>query len=339
MATRNQGFALIELVAAVVTVGILLAVLAVGAPRSRHMAWQAGSIANLHEFAAVTASYSADYSDRFWSYSWRYDVPTPSQFPDLHNTPGDPLNAAIYQATDILRRRGLPSMTYANFWIPSVFFHHLPLADYLDTRLPMRFTVSPGDRNRQLWSNDIEGFLRGDYAPNQPDQTEPLNWRWPFASSYRVPQAFLTPDASTPSSGTVIPGSDWRSFQVTTPLFNFGNRQTSKVNFPSQKVHVFDNAEWQGAKTPVFFAYTFARVPMLFVDGSARARATSQANRGFQPGNPRSAFFTSLTYSPLPWEPPIVAGTSTSLIGTYYWTRGGIQGRDFEGDEFSTANW
>jgi hypothetical protein len=339
MAARRTGFALVELAAALLTLCVLVAVLCVAAPRSRHLGWQAGSIANLHEFATVTASYGADYGDQFWSYTWRFDVPTPSQYPDLHNQPGDPFYASIYQATDILRRRALPTMTLASLWIPSIFFHHLPLADYLNTRLPMRFAVSPGDHNRLLWSNDIAGFSQNAYLPNQPDASEPSNLRWPYSSSYRVPQAFFTPDAVTPGQGTIVGISDWGHFSYTGPTFNMGTRTIAKVNFPSQKVHVFDNAQWQGAKTPVFFAYPFARVPVLMVDGSAFVRATSQANRGFQPNNPRSPFPMSLPFSPSAWEPPVIQGATANPLGMYYWTRGGIQGRDFEGDELSTSSW
>ena len=295
-----------------------------------------GRFANLHEFATVTASYGADYRDQFWSYSWRYDVVTPSQYPDLHVVPGDPLYAATYQATDILRRRAQPNMAPPVLWIPSVFYHHLPLADYLDTRLPMRFTVSPGDRNRLLWSNDIEGFGRNIYLPNQPDASVQ---QAPYSSSYRVPLAFCSPDAVSTNTDTLIPAQDWGHFSYSGAPFNLGNRSIAKVNFPSQKVHVSDNAQWQGAKTPVFFAYNFARVPVLMVDGSARVRATSQANPGFQPNNPRSFFPTVLFYSPAAWEPPIIQGATSSLVGRYYWTRAGILGRDFEGDELSTSTW
>jgi type II secretory pathway pseudopilin PulG len=334
---RRSGFALVELGAALTTVGVLLVVLAVGAPRSRHLGWQAGSIANLHEYAAVTASYAADYGDQFWSYSWPVGVPTPSQYPDLHNPPSDPLGASAQQAVDILRRRARSDMIFINSWVPSVLYPHLPLADYLSTRLPMRFTVSPGDRNRLLWSNDIDGFSRGTF-PNQPDVSDPAGLRWPYSSSYRVPQAFFTPDSDTSAQGTLYGGADWQHFAYT-HTFNFGNRRASKVNFPSQKVHVSDSAQWQGVQNPVFFAYPFARVPVLMVDGSARVRATSQANPGFQPNNPRSPFPVTLLYSPNPWEPPVIQGSNANLVGTYYWTRGGIQGRDFEGDEFSTSTW
>jgi hypothetical protein len=338
LSRHRRAFALPELVATIAIVVVVCSLLIVLAPRSRQMAWQAGSIANLHEFATVTASYAADNTDQFWSYSWRVGVPTPSQYPDLHQPPPDAFAAASAQAVDIIRRRARADLPMINLWVPTVYFHHLPLADYLNTSLPMRFAVSPGDRNRVLWSEDPEGFDDGVYLPNQP-YGDPLQWRWPYASSYRVPPAFFSPDAVTNTTGTIIGAADWDHYTTAGLPFNFGGRRVSEVNFPSQKVHVFDRAQWQGAKTPVFFAYSFARVPLLLVDGSAHVRTTSQANPGFQPQNPRSPFPSSWVYSPASWDPPTLAGAPSNPIGSYYWTRGGIQGRDFEGPELPTSDW
>ena len=303
-------------------------------------AWQAGSIANLHEFATATSSYAADNSNLFWSFSWQTGVPTPSQYPDLQAPPGDAFAAAAAQAVDILRAgaRNRPDMPVISNWAAPIFYHMLPLADYLDAPLPLRFAVSPGDKNRLLWSNDIAGFDQGAYLPTSPDPSDPLNFRWPYSSSYRVPAAFCSPDAVTTASGTIVPAGDAGIYMTTFPTFNIGNRHITEVTFPSQKVQVFDNAQWQGAATPVFAAYSFARVPMLMVDGSARVRATGQANPGFNPNNPRSPFPTTLSYSPQPWEPPTINGQS-SLTMRYFWTRAGIRGRDYEGDETDTSNW
>jgi hypothetical protein len=44
-------------------------------------------------------------------------------------------------------------------------------------------------------------------------------------------------------------------------------------------------------------------------------------------------------YSPNTWEPPVISGQPSAPVGYYYWTRGGIGGRDFDGQELSTANW
>ncbi len=309
-AQPRRAFALVELLALLMAMGLLIAILAVASHRSRHLGWQAGSIANLHEYASVTANYQADYSDQFWSYSWRCGVPTPSQYPDLQPAPSDAFAAMVDQATDILRRRVRPDIPAAFNWAPSALMHNLPLADYLDTRLPMRFVVSPGDRNLLNWSNDIDGFMQGVYLPNQPDPSQSENWRYAYSSSYRVPQAFFSPDALSATTGTIAQSQDTGHYQVLGPTFNPGGRLLSQVNFPSQKVFVFDSAQWQGAKQPVYFGYSFARVPMLLVDGSACVRVTSQANPGFQPSNPRSIFPSTFVFAPVPWGPPAITGAS-----------------------------
>ncbi len=102
---HRKAFALPELAATIAITAIVCSLLIVLSPRSRQMAWQAGSIANLHEFATVTASYAADNADQFWSYTWRAHVPLPSQYPDLQLPQPDALNAATAQAVDILHRR------------------------------------------------------------------------------------------------------------------------------------------------------------------------------------------------------------------------------------------
>jgi type II secretory pathway pseudopilin PulG len=335
---HRRAFALAELVVTVAIVAVVSSLLIVLSPRSRQMAWQAGSIANLHEFATVTASYAADNTDQFWSYSWRVGVPTPSQYPDLQYPPSDPFAAATDQAVDIIRRRGRSDMPWMQSWTPIPSLHYLPLADYLDTRLPMRFVVSPGDRYRLLWSNDIPGFDAGVYLPYQPDPSSGDRQHWPYTSSYRVPHAFFSPDAATSTTGTFVGALDWSHYNTAGTPFNLGGRRVSEVSFPSQKVHIFDNAQWQGVKQPVFFAYASARIPALLSDGSAGVKITSQANPGFRPDNPRSIFPTALQYSPSLWDPQVLFNNSAPY-GMYFWTRGGIQGRDFEGPELDTSTW
>ncbi len=302
------------------------------------MAWQAASIANLHEFATASSSYIADNTDYFCSYNWQVGVTTPSTYPDLTAPPSDAIAAAAAQAVDILRRRAArPDMPVIPSWMPMSFYPHLPLADYLGAALPLRFSVSPGDKNRVLWYNDIAGFDQGVYNPISPDPSDPVNHRWPYSSSYRIPLAFFTPDAVTATTGTIVPGGS-TAFFMATGTFNVGTRRLTEVGFPSHKVYVFDSAQWEGAKYPVYFAYSFARIPMLMVDGSAHVRVTNQANTGFQANNPRALFPTTLPYSAQPFEPPALQGSS-SLTMYYLWTRGGIQGRDFEGPELDTSNW
>lgn len=332
MTRPRTAFVLVELAAILAFAAVVGALLLVLGKGSRHNVWQAGSIANLHEFAAVTSSYQADNTDQFWSYSWRSNTATPSQYADLRG-PFDPIGTAAAQATDIMRRRGRADIPLTFAFIPTVQFHHLPLADYLDGGIFLRFAVSPGDRNRRLWSNDPDGYWRGDYQPSPGSVTAP------YSSSYFVPQAFFCPDAVNSSHGTVTQAGDLHYYQASGPSFDFGGRRLGEVAFASRKVHVFDSVQWQGVRTPVVSLYSFARVPVLMVDGSTRVRVTAGANSGFQPGTPRSSFPTLMTYTPNAWEPPVQPGVQTYLQGMYYWTRAGLRGRDFDGDETPTDTW
>ncbi len=203
----------------------------------------------------------------------------------------------------------------------------------------MRFTVSPGDRNRQLWSNDIAGFRNGDYLPTSPDPGDFENWRWPYTSSYRVPTHFMSPDAVTSTSGTLLQVDDVNRFGNPGGDFISGGRLVSQAAFPSFKVHVFDYAQWAGVKAPIYYGFPEARVPVLTVDGAAHVRVTTQANPGFQPDVPTSTFPILFYYSPGPWEPARLPSESFIVTGYYNWTRGGVHGVDFEGREVDTSSW
>lgn len=338
MAGSRQAFALVEVAAAAAVMAVVVALLVVAGPGNRHAAWQAGSIANLHEFAAATGSYGADYTDRVWSYSWRYGEETLSQYPDLRNPPLNSVGPSQYQGTDILRRlTGRADLPVIDDWVPCSEFAHLVLADYLGGTALLRFAVSPGDRNKRLWSNDVEGFDAGAYAPVSPDpRADARQKRWPYSSSYRVPIAFFVPDARTAGTGTVFTINDW--YQEYAPLPNFGERRASEVAFPSQKVFVHDSAQWQGVRRPVWYRYSFARVPVLLFDGSAHVRATGLANQGFQPNVPRNFLPSMYYYTPRSWDPAVI-GNPPILPGYYSYTRGGIRGHDFDGPETDTSTW
>jgi hypothetical protein len=275
-----------------------------------------------------------------WSYSWRYGEQTSSQYPDLRNPPLNAVGPSQYQGTDILRRlTGRADLPVIDDWAPSSEFSHLVLADYLGGTALLRFAVSPGDRNKQLWSNDVEGFDQGAYVPTSPDpRADARQKRWPYSSSYRVPMAFFVPDAFTATTGTVMTIND--SYWEYGPIPNFGERRAIEVAFPSQKVFVYDSAQWQGVRRPVFWPYPWARVPLLLFDGSARVRATGQCNRGFLPSNPRIVFPTMFGYTFRAWDPPSHSGNaSETLTGYYSYTRAGLLGRDVDGAETDTSNW
>ncbi len=334
MRSRSAAFAHIDALALICCLAVLLALILVAGRRGRDAAMQSGSIANLHQFASITSSYHADNNGRFWSLNWSPTEFTVSQYPDLRAPYFGSQDATACHAADILRRRGGPIgalIPRISQWAVSVQYSHLVLADYLDTSALLRFAVSPGDRKLQQWSHDPAGFHAYAYPP-QPDGFDPVFLRYPFSSSYRVPPAFWSPDFVTAARGTFLPSTTHNTFVYQPPAFDIGRRTLSEVRYPSHKVHMFDSAQWQGARSPIYWGYDFARVPMVFVDGSAHVRASRQSNPGFNPSTPTSLFPLVTTYAPQAWEPPVI-NNLTNLTGRYYWTRNGLGGRDYDGLE------
>ena len=335
MGGRRRGFGLVDAVVSVVVLCALMAVLVVSGSRARGAGMQAGSVANLHEFAAVTASYGADFQDHVWSFSWRMTDRNLSSYSDLNAqlaSSTTPLQSASVQAIDIARRRGVPNAAYLASWVPSVTYGHWVLSEYLDQPLTLRFAVSPGDRYLRLWSNDPTAFYAGQLPPTMPNQEQQPRYG-PYGMSYRMGPAFWATDFEiAPTRGSIWQATSHNTYQLSASHmpFRLGERRWVEVTHPSQKVFMFDSAQWTGARAPVWWGYRSARVPQLMADGSVHSRATARANGGFHPGQPSNPFATIINYSPYLWDPP---STGESAWGRFYWTRNGIRGRDYDGPE------
>jgi len=330
-----RGFTLPEAVAVVVVVAAAAGVVLLRGAEGRSSGSQAESLSNLRQYASANASYGADYQDRFFGFSWRQTAPVNTQYDDLRARAAiGPLEACAAQATDILRRRtGDDAFPLPQSWIPNVRFSHLVLADYLETAALLPFAVSPGDRPLRSWAENVEGFREGQFPP-QPSPTDPSNARYPYGSSYEMPPAVFSPDALTATTGVVTDGSAHNIFQTIPPSSGpmlMGGRRVTEVQFPANKVFLYDTAQWQGAKAAVYFMYDHARVPVLMMDGAAGTRVTGHANAGFNPSSPASAFGVQTNYQPMGWEPPVVGGTV--VRARYRFTRWGLRGRDFDGQE------
>lgn len=334
----RPAFALTELAVLILLLASLLAILLVLAPRSRTNASQAESLANLRQIGAITGSYANDNADDMWGFSWRSgDASFPTQYNDLRNAAhGDQFAPAASQAVDIIRRRAHMApllMPQVNNWFANLFFSHLVLADYLALDLPLRFMISPGDRNFTLWSNDPDGLRSNAYMP-QPDAIGNHDtWRFPYASSYQLPPAFYSPDFTASGLASIVQADgNWSNWAVSPGVQAFGRRRLTDVAFPSHKVMLHQTEQYQVARTAVYFAYPEARIPLSLVDGSAAVRTTASANRGFRPATPDLAVDTTFAYTPQDWNAPRLPG-SNILSARYRFTRHGLGGRDFDGQE------
>jgi hypothetical protein len=291
-------------------------------------------LANRKQLGTATHSYSADYQDRFFAFTWKKGDAL-SKWGFLNNATTD-LQAAANQAVDILRRRAdREDITQITGWIPHVLYTHLVIQDYLASRLPEQLVICPEDYHRNLWQTDPHGFDAGLFRPAPPQQGSNSGKRWPYSSSYQVTTAAYDRSAK----GNRITAGAYNSYAVP-GLANLGNTKVGDVMFPSRKVHMHDNYQRHSGKTQVYFGYPQAKVPLLMHDSSVDIYATQDSNRGWYPNAPNSSAPTTYMYNPPAngWEPPPLNNPGGDMmIGYYRWTRGFLRGVDFGSIEIYTG--
>ncbi len=324
----RRAFTAAELVTSLALCVAVGAMLLVAGGKSRAASQLAGSTANLERIAALSASYAMDTQDRTAAFSWRGGQTPPTQYSDLASQAlgGTDLVAAAAQAVDILRRRSdQPEFPIVANWIPHVLFTHLVLVDYAAGRLPDFDFISSAD-----------AFQLGLATTGTPGS------RAAYTSSYELNPFFFQPDRR-PVGGVyagVTQGSSHRIYQSSTAMNGvLGSRAVSDIRFPSQKAHIYDREQRHfGAR--YYFGFTQSRVLVLAADGSVAVRVAGKCNPGVSPTQPTSLAPIQYTYSADIGEPPAPGGSQSGTVQGYLrWTRGGLEGRDFDGTEIDTSAW
>lgn len=304
------------------------------------------SKANLMEMGKARDQYAMDHKDRIFSYTWLagevYTMPD-GRFIEL----SDNQDAAAYQNTEILMRRtgrisGIHKIRTARGRLPHRRFSHLVLLDYMvGTNEEFNETtvaIDPADEQQLTWHERPLEYTTGSGVPysgnNAFGYDDDTNWygienkmRWPFASSYQVVPYAWQGDGPT---DIYVPVADTpHLYLLNGQSVSLGRRFTSEVAFPSKKVHMHEEFDYEQSRYP-YFAYDHAMPEKLMFDGSINSRLSGEANDSVNPADPDPVW--RQRYVPLDTFPIPLGGfgDDTELNMRYRWTDGGLQGVDYD---------
>lgn len=351
----RRAFTLIELLVVIAIIALLIGILLPALGEARKTAKLVIDLNSLKQLGTAVNSYATDFADLNANFTWNSQT---TEGTEVFGNPTADLNAmAARQAWWIIRERGgRDDFTAApGSWIPHILYSHLPLQDYLASRLPEKLVVSASDVNRLRWQ-DWRGFNAGEYRPTPvegggiPSQDD---WRWPYSASFQTVTAMYDRSASQnikagAGNPTVARRLKWggsHRFYTIPGGAQLGATRASEVTFPGQKVVMFDSVQRHFGRFEQYYGYAESRTTVLMFDSSASVRVTGDSNMGWDPRAPniKGENVTWATYDwPLrpvnQWEPRPKNGafSDDNVKGYYHWTRGGLRGVDF-GDRKSVV--
>jgi len=349
----RRAFTLIELLIVIVIIALLIAILLPALGDARRSGKLTLCSANMKQLGTSMFSYAADHDDRIANLNWRAKMRSANADTDiedkLRQTHSD-ADAAMMECVQLVRQFNgqdidIPRVKGLGF--PYPYMTPLVLADYLSGKIPEKGIVCPEDRWRLLWQTDPVNYR--DRFSELPLEAK-VNARqmegdmFPYSSSYEVTAGSYDRFQSRISG--IDEGSRVGQFRThrkwaANQGVQLGEKiPMSTVSFPSQKVFFMDLYQRHYGKD-MFYANKEARQPLLSFDGNVTVRQTQDANQGWDPRAPNSDPGPSVyDFEPEGWEVPLKNGSwegAETVEGYYRWTRGGLRGIDFGGQELSTG--
>jgi hypothetical protein len=201
--------------------------------------------------------------------------------------------------------------------------------------LPEKAVACPEHKELLGWQN-VRAF-NADAASPQPDPAATGNNRWPFSSTYVVVPAMYSADVRSVAGATTGPTNQYFAFNPSEQPM--GRRRMGDVNFPSQKVMLYDMFQRHAGKFRYFHGQRDSRIPVMGFDQSVTVRLTEDCNPGFDPNSSPvgsgSVFAFTFTFqvraeNGRQWDPADSVGRLA--YASYQYTRGGLKGVDFPGN-------
>ncbi len=354
--TYRRAMSLVETLTCLVVVATLTMTMLPALASIRDNSLNEMSKANLMAIGQGRDQYAMENKDRIFTYTWR--AGETYMYPNGQiRYPATDSDAAADQNTELLMRRtgrysGQFKVQSIRGRLPNRRYSHLVLLDDMsDTDESFHSSVmfiDPADENLLTWhERPLEygpgsGAPYADGVPQGYDDGNGGDWadrqivqRWPFASSYQVvPHAWM----GDGNENVYAPVSDGPHLFTAIGEPVLGRRFMSEVAFPSKKVHMHEEFDYEQNRLP-YFAYDHARPEKLMFDGSINSRPSGDASDSVSPedydiNNPQDPSVYPVwtqEYVPLDTFPIPLGGFNdpTELNMRYRWTLFGLQGVDY----------